>query len=70
MDNLFDPNGGKVDKVIAIYSGGMDSTVLIYHLRAQGYDVRALSVDYGQRHRKELDSARLICNMTGIPHEV
>jgi 7-cyano-7-deazaguanine synthase len=59
-----------MEKVVAIYSGGMDSTVLLYHLRSQGYDVMALSVDYGQRHRKELDSARSICHMTGIPHEV
>lgn len=59
-----------MDKVVAIYSGGMDSTVLLFHLRSQGYDVSALSVDYGQRHRKELDSARSICRMVGIPHEV
>jgi 7-cyano-7-deazaguanine synthase len=59
-----------MEKVVAIYSGGMDSTVLLYHLRSQGYDVRALSVDYGQRHRKELDSARSICHMVGISHEV
>lgn len=59
-----------MEKVVAIYSGGMDSTVLLYHLRSQEYDVRALSVDYGQRHRKELDSASAICRMIGIPHEV
>ncbi len=59
-----------MEKVVAIYSGGMDSTVLLYHLRSQGYDVRALSVDYGQRHRKELDSARSICRMIGISQEV
>ena len=59
-----------MEKVVAIYSGGMDSTVLLYHLRFQGYDVRALSVDYGQRHIKELDCARTICRVIGIPHEV
>ena len=59
-----------MEKVVAIYSGGMDSTVLLYHLHSQGYDVKALSVDYGQRHRKELDSARTICRMLGITHEV
>lgn len=59
-----------MDKVVAIYSGGMDSTVLLYHLRARGYDVAALSVDYGQRHRKELESARSICASLGLPHEV
>lgn len=70
MSNSTLPDGSKVEKVVVIYSGGMDSTVLLYHLRSQGYDVRALSVDYGQRHRNELNSARSICRMTGIPHEV
>lgn len=59
-----------MQKAVAIYSGGMDSTVLVYQLRSQGYDVMALSVDYGQRHRKELDSASAICRITGISHEV
>ena len=59
-----------MEKVVAIYSGGMDSTVLLYHLQSQGYDVRALSVDYAQRHRKELEHARSISRTIGIPHEV
>jgi 7-cyano-7-deazaguanine synthase len=59
-----------VEKVVMIYSGGLDSTVLLYHLRSQDYDLIALSVDYGQRHRKELDSAHSICHTMGIPHEV
>jgi 7-cyano-7-deazaguanine synthase len=57
-------------KVVTIYSGGMDSTVLLYHLRAEGYEVNALSIDYGQRHRKELESARAICGMISLRHEV
>lgn len=57
-------------KVVTIYSGGMDSTVLLYHLIAEGYDVRAISIDYGQRHRKELESARTICGTIGLRNEV
>ena len=45
---------------IVILSGGMDSTTLVYDLMEQGHDVSALSVDYGQRHRIELDAAALI----------
>ena len=59
-----------MDKVVAIHSGGMDSTVLLYQLRAEGYNVSALSVDYGQRHRRELESAKAICVMLGVRHEV
>jgi 7-cyano-7-deazaguanine synthase len=39
----------------------MDSTTLLYNLRSQGEDVLPLLVDYGQRHRKELNAARHIC---------
>ena len=45
-------------KTVLIYSGGLDSTVLLYDLLARGDDVLALSVDYGQRHFREIDSAR------------
>lgn len=37
-------------KVVIVFSGGLDSTALLYHLRAEGCDIKALSVDYGQRH--------------------
>ena len=36
-------------KAIVIYSGGLDSTVLLYQLLAEGHQVKALSIDYGQR---------------------
>lgn len=41
-------------RVVAVVSGGLDSTTMAYSLRAQGYEVIAISFDYGQRHRKEL----------------
>jgi 7-cyano-7-deazaguanine synthase len=39
-------------------SGGMDSSTLLLHLLADGYDVTALSFDYGQKHRVELERAQ------------
>lgn len=54
-------------KTVVIYSGGLDSTVLLYQLVADGHDVSALSIDYGQRHRRELDCAAEICELAGVP---
>ena len=39
-------------------SGGMDSSTLLLHLLANGYKVTALSFDYGQKHRVELERAQ------------
>lgn len=57
-------------KTIIIYSGGMDSTTLLYKLRAEGDYVRCISFDYGQRHRKELRAASKICKKLGLPHKI
>jgi 7-cyano-7-deazaguanine synthase len=39
-------------------SGGMDSSTLLLHLLSAGYEVTALSFDYGQKHRVELERAQ------------
>lgn len=67
-----------MDKAIVILSGGMDSTVLTYMLKGDGVELECLSVDYGQRHRRELEyaeatAARLgapwrLADLTGITH--
>lgn len=41
-------------------SGGMDSSTLLLHLLANDYDVTALSFDYGQKHRVELERAQAL----------
>lgn len=56
-------------KLVVIYSGGMDSTVLLYQLMQAGSQIHALSFNYGQRHVKELDAAKKICNHLQIPHQ-
>jgi 7-cyano-7-deazaguanine synthase len=48
----------------------MDSTVLLYHLLDAGVEVRALSIDYGQRHKKELDLAKSVCENLGVEHQI
>lgn len=55
-------------KTVALCSGGIDSTVLMYHLLADGHEVVGFSVDYGQAHRRELAAAADICSELGIPY--
>lgn len=56
---------------IVVFSGGLDSTTLLYQLRAEGYELKAISVDYGQRHGgRELAAAETICNKLGIERRV
>ncbi len=57
-------------KTVVIYSGGLDSTTLLYMLRGAGHEVLPLGIDYGQRHRKELEAARAICSVLGVPYRV
>lgn len=55
---------------VVIYSGGMDSFTVLHRAIREGLTVHALSFDYGQRHRRELDTARQVCGSLGIPHQV
>lgn len=57
-------------RTVLVYSGGLDSTVLLYEFRQQGHEVRCLSIDYGQRHRRELRAAESICRDLGVEHRI
>jgi len=47
---------------VVLLSGGLDSATTLGIARSRGYETYALSFDYGQRHRQELDAARNIAN--------
>ena len=57
-------------KTVVVFSGGLDSTTLLYHMLDLGHEVRAISFDYGQRHRKELDAATLIAQQLRVEHRI
>jgi 7-cyano-7-deazaguanine synthase len=57
-------------KTVLIYSGGLDSTVLLHELKAWNDLDCAVSVDYGQRHRRELEAAESICDELDVHHIV
>src|SRR6267142_2293584 len=52
---------------IALVSGGLDSAVLLWHLKP---NVKALLFNYNQRHQIELDHAIDICRQGNIPFEI
>ncbi len=58
------------EKVVVIYSGGMDSFTVLNRALRDGKEVFALSFDYGQRHVKELKCASSVCNSLDIKHKV
>ncbi len=53
-------------KAIVLFSGGLDSSTLLAIAEADGYEVFALSFDYGQRHDAELNAARRIALANGV----
>ena len=57
-------------KALVLFSGGLDSTVLAAQLLADGAETRLLSIDYGQRHAKELQQAEKIAEALGLPHRI
>jgi 7-cyano-7-deazaguanine synthase len=50
---------------VVLLSGGLDSATCLAMARAEGYVCHALSVDYGQRHRSELEAAHRVAAALG-----
>ena len=58
------------EKSVVLVSGGLDSVTALAIAQEQGFDCYALSVDYGQRHRSELDAAKRVAEAAGVSLEV
>lgn len=64
-------NQGAEPRAVVLLSGGLDSATVLAQARADGRQCYALSIDYGQRHRAELDAAaRLAVSLGAIEHRV
>ena len=57
-------------KVVVVLSGGMDSATTLYQAIKDGFDPYTISFNYGQRHKKELDYAKELCENISINHKV
>ncbi|MDP3906354.1 7-cyano-7-deazaguanine synthase QueC [Novosphingobium sp.] len=55
---------------VVLLSGGLDSMVTAGIAREQGFAINALTIDYNQRHRREIDAARLIAGVLGATRHV
>jgi 7-cyano-7-deazaguanine synthase len=52
-------------KAVILVSGGLDSATVMAMAKSRGFDCYALAVDYGQRHRSELDAAARVADANG-----
>lgn len=57
-------------RAVVLLSGGMDSATTAAIARAEGFEVNALSIRYGQRHAAELEAAREIARRVGAARHV
>lgn len=51
---------------VVLVSGGLDSATVLAIARDQGYQLHALSFDYGQRHRFEIEASNRVCDQMGV----
>ena len=57
-------------KIVVLHSGGMDSTVCLLMAVNAGHDTLSLGIDYGQRHRVEMDFAANQCERLGVERRI
>lgn len=53
-------------KAVVLLSGGIDSSTTLAYARSEGYEVYALSFDYSQRHKIELEAAKRVARSLGV----
>lgn len=60
----------KEEKAIVVFSGGQDSTTCLFWAKKQFKEVEAVTFDYGQRHRLEIECAKEIAKEVGVKHHI
>lgn len=60
----------KEEKAIVVFSGGQDSTTCLFWAKKQFKEVEAVTFDYGQRHRLEIECAKKIAKEVGVKHHI
>ncbi len=57
-------------RAVVLVSGGLDSATTLAIARRDGFELNAISFDYGQRHRFELEAARKVCAANGVVRHI
>ncbi len=57
---------GSPGKAVVLLSGGLDSSTTAAIAKSEGYELHALSFDYGQRHSREIESAKAVARSLGV----
>ena len=57
-------------KAVVLFSGGLDSTTVLYYALSKGYEVSCLIFDYGQKHKKEIKTASKIAKMLNLSYSM
>jgi len=55
---------------VVLLSGGLDSTTVALYAQKQGYELTAITFHYGQKHGREMESARKVAEVMGIRQEL
>src|SRR6478672_1015911 len=58
------------EKAVVLLSGGLDSATAVAEAKAAGFEVYALTIQYGQRHAVELEAARRVARHLGVSRHV
>ena len=68
MSNMQGPEAGR--DAVVLLSGGLDSMVAAALARESGFRINALTIDYNQRHRREIESAGAIASLLGAARHI
>lgn len=58
------------DRCVVVFSGGQDSTTILFKAKKEYKEVVAISFNYGQKHSYELECAKEICKEHGVEHHI
>lgn len=59
-----------MSKAVVLLSGGLDSATVLYIAKKEGFRCHCLIFDYGQRHRREIESAKRVARSAGCTYKI